>query len=220
MKQYKWIWLILIVIGAIMGFSSVALLLANRLTSSISQIWTDPPGDAAGDGVYDITSGTMTYFNPTAFVDIVQVSLNVPQQDILQVGLQVAEPIPLSSQDRFCFDFYFDTNDDGLWDTIVFSTHGSYTYDSYPTKPPNTAGVIDIDTDTLLGDAQLSVSGQSLTITLDHSLVNYSTNLLMVVSHYLPSDLADEALACSDGWIHPGFAGRMIGVCSHFVVQP
>ena len=200
------------------GFVGVlgVVLIAFSLTNQSSQLWTDSVDDCSGGGVYDITMDEMIWFDVPNFVDIVQVSLEVPQQGLLRLNLQVAEPIPLSSQDRFCFDFYFDADGDGMWDTIVFSTHGSYTYDSDPPMPPGSAGVMDMASRLLLGEAQFSVSGNILTITLDHSLVNNSTRLLAVVSHYLPSNLSG-VLDDPDNWLHPDFVGLMVGFLSHGV---
>lgn len=214
-RRLRW----LVIAAGIVGMLSVALVALSLANQSTDQTWTDPAGDCAGGGVYDVTSGDMVWIDVVPnFVDIVQVSLNVPQQGILQLGLQVAAPIPLSSQDRFCYDFYFDGDGDGRWDVIVFSTHGNYTYDSSPPKPPNSAGVMDIASGVLLGDAQVSVSGNSLTITLDHSLVNNSTRLLAVVSHYLPSNLnGDGGLADVDDWCHPDLVGYMVGFRGHDV---
>lgn len=67
----------------------------------------------------------------------------------------------------------------------------------------------------LLGDAQLSVSENSLTITLDHSLVNNSTRLLAVVSYYLPSNLDGAELGLIDEWLHPDFENLMVGFLGH-----
>jgi len=197
----------------VLGF----VLIASSLTNQSSQFWTDPTGDYTGDAVANTATDALTWFGPTNFVDIVQVSLEVPQQGLLRLNLQVAEPIPLSSQDRFCFDFYFDADGDGMWDRIVFSTHGSYTYDSDPPMPPGSAGVMDIASHLLLGEAQLSVSRNILTITLDHSLVNNSMRLLAVVSYYLPSDLNGSELGLIDEWLHPDFVGLMVGFLSHGV---
>lgn len=197
----------------ILAFSSFALLFTNQFLS------IDPIGDHQGGDIIDSENETLSFFDAPAFLDITQVTLNVPAPGTLQITLQVAEPIPSSSQDKFCYDFYFDADGEGRWDTIVFSTHGSYTYDSNPPKPPNTAGVIDMASKALLGDAQLSVSGQTVTITLDHSLVNNSTRLLMVVSHYLPSSSTYNVLSPSDYWLHPDLAGYSVGGLTHFV-QP
>lgn len=86
----------------VLGFALIAFSLPNQSTN---QIWTDPIGDHTGDAVVNIATDALTWFDATNFVDIVQVSLEVPQQGLLRLNLQVAEPIPLSSQDRFCLIF-------------------------------------------------------------------------------------------------------------------
>lgn len=200
----------------ILVFSSFTLLFT---THQFQFPLTDPMGDHQGGEIIDSENETVSFFDAPAFLDIIQITLNIPTSNTLQITLQVAEFIPLSSQDKFCYDFYFDANGDGRWDTIVFSTHGSYIYDSNPPKPPNTAGVIDMASKLLIGNALLSVSGQTLTITLDHSLVNHSTRLLMVVSHYLPGNSTYDFLSPSDHWLHPDLAGYSVGGLTHFV-QP
>jgi len=202
---------------ATLGLLTVVSIAGMLKSQSFSQVWTDPSGDAAGGWVGDRSLGeSVTIDVVPGFVDITEVFLNIPQSGVLQVGLRVAEPIPLSSEDQFCYDFYFDGDGDGYWDVIVFSTHGNYTYDSSPPKPPNSAGVMDFLTGTLLGDAQLSVFGNTVIITLDHSLVNNSTRLLQVVSHYAPGYLTNAMdLTFTDGWKHPDIAPLMTGVRGH-----
>lgn len=103
MKNGKRLWLSTILTCFVIGIVSLpSLLLTNQ--SSV-QFWSDPIDDFIGGSIYDETTHTFQHFDAPAFLDIMEVSLDVPTQGIFQVGLKVAQHIPLYSQDRFCFDF-------------------------------------------------------------------------------------------------------------------